>query len=175
MAAIPIPTNAAVATLEPSNDQDILQQLQAEDPGGVRLSSFCTTFKATKTKVPPGQARPVRNNNDPPARQQQQQRTRNYNEPESATGAPIVQIIDGEIVLQESSIQAPGARRSVQQVEEEFDQVVEEDSGSTIVGAGYNSFKEGRSKGPQHWTVKETKLFFEALRQLGTDFGKLFS
>jgi hypothetical protein len=175
--AIPTPTTAAVATLEPSKDKDILQQLQAEDPDGVRLSSFCTTFKGKKTKLPRGQPRPERNNNnnnnDPPTQQQQQQRTRRDHEPESSTGAPIVQIIDGEIVLQEASIEAPGARRSVQQVEEEFDQVVEEDAGLTIVGASYNSFKEGRNKGPQHWTVKETKLFYEALRQLGTDFGSM--
>jgi hypothetical protein len=175
VAAIPTPSTAVTAP-EPSKDIDVLQQLQGEDPDGVRLSSFCTIFKGKKTKLPQGQPRPVRNNNnnDPPTQQQQQQqRARRDHEPESATGAPIVQIIDGEIVLQESSLEAPGARRSVQQVEEEFDQVVEEDAGLTIVGASYNSFKEGRNKGPQHWTVKETKLFFEALRQLGTDFGSM--
>lgn len=38
-----------------------------------------------------------------------------------------------------------------------------------IVGASINSFVN--RKGPQHWTVKETERFYEALRQLGTDFG----
>jgi hypothetical protein len=174
VAAIPTPTTAALAIPEPSKDKDVLQQLQGEDPDGVRLSSFCTKFKGKKSKLPPGQPRPVRNNNNNDAPTQQQPRhARRDREPESATGAPIVQIIDGEIVLQESSLEAPGARRSVQQVEEDYDQVVEEDAGLTIVGASYNSFKEGRNKGPQHWTVKETKLFFEALRQLGTDFGSM--
>jgi hypothetical protein len=178
--ATPTPTTAALATSGPSADKDILQQLQSEDPGGIRLSSFCTTFKGNKRKSTQDQPRPApgpvenNNNNNPRMQQQQQQQqpTRGDNDPQDS-GAPTVQIIDGEIVLQMSSLVAPGARRSVEEVEEEFDQVVEEDAGLTIVGASYNSFKEGRNKGPQHWTVKETKLFFEALRQLGTDFGSM--
>jgi transcription factor TFIIIB component B'' len=83
------------------------------------------------------------------------------------TGTPVVQIINGEIVLQESSLMVPGARRSVQEVEAEFN-VVEEDAHMAIVGASYNSFVNRRA--PQHWSVDETKRFYDALRQLGTDF-----
>ena len=79
-----------------------------------------------------------------------------------------MQVIDGEIVLQESSLLVPGQRRTVQEVEEEFQDVVEEDAQLAIVGASYNSFIN--RKGPQHWTLKETERFFEGLRQLGTDF-----
>lgn len=85
-----------------------------------------------------------------------------------AMGAPVVKIVDGEIVLQESSLMVPGQRRTVQEVEEEFQDVVEEDAQLAIVGASYNSFVN--RKGPQHWTIDETKKFFEILRQMGTDF-----
>ena len=91
---------------------------------------------------------------------------------EANTGAPVVQMINGEIVLEESSLMFPGQRRSVKEVEEEFD-VIEEDAQLAIVGASYNSFVN--RKGPQHWNVTETKQFYQALRQLGTDFTSMES
>ena len=92
-------------------------------------------------------------------------------------GVPVVQIVDGEIVLQESSIMLP-TRRSVQEVEEEFqDNVVEEDAQLAIVQASYTSFltkgdaaTNGGKRGSGRWSVEETKKFYIALRQLGTDF-----
>lgn len=89
----------------------------------------------------------------------------------AASSGPVVQVVNGEIVLQESSMVVPGARRSVQEVEEEFQHVVEEETHSAVVGASYHSFVSRRA--PQHWTVEETKLFYHALRQVGTDFGTM--
>ena len=49
-----------------------------------------------------------------------------------------------------------------------FGEVVHEDATPAIVGASYTSFVP--RKGPQHWSLEETKRFYEALRQMGTDF-----
>jgi len=86
----------------------------------------------------------------------------------TTTAGPVVQIINGEIVLQASSMVVPNVRKTVAELEEEFDQVVEEEGHTAVVGASYNSFVQRRK--PQHWNVTETKLFYSALRQVGTDF-----
>ena len=78
----------------------------------------------------------------------------------------VVQIINGEIVLQESSMVVTGNSRP----EEEFP-VIEEEMQLAVVGASYNSFVSRRA--PQHWSVEETELFYDALRQVGTDFGTM--
>jgi hypothetical protein len=158
-------TSALVLTARPARSQEqdnnILEKLKAENPEGVRLRSFCSRFKGKKGKKDPEDKTPAspqkkEKSNAAPRKASNQQ-----------TGAPVVQIVDGRIVLQESSLRFPGQRRSVKEVEEEFD-VVEEDAQLAIVGASYNSFVN--RKGPRHWSVDETKRFYEALRQLGTDF-----
>lgn len=155
----------AVPTAKPDRskeqDNNILEKLKAENSEGVQLTSFCSNFKGKRRKKDledktPASPQKKEKSNAVPRRTSSQQ-----------TGAPVVQIVDGEIVLQESSLRFPGQRRSVKEVEEEFD-VVEEDAQLAIVGASYNSFVN--RKGPRHWNVVETKRFFEALRQLGTDF-----
>lgn len=178
----PVPAPAAPNSAPAaSQDQQILERLASENTSGVRLSSFCSAFKkkkqsrqkkgavaGTTTSTTKGISSATRskkttsisNNNI-------NSKTGNASTPE-ATGAPVVKIVDGEIVLQESSLVVPGQRRTVQEVEEEFQDVVEEDAQLAIVGASYNSFVN--RKGPQQWTVKETKRFFDALRQMGTDF-----
>jgi transcription factor TFIIIB component B'' len=172
----------------PPQDRDILERMVAENTEGARLNSFCSTFKGTKesrrrNKGPGSKTAPA--GNAPNSTNHSRQRgshsaaSNNTNNNHSrnsgsqrnasdAAGAPVVQVIDGEIVLQESSLMVPGQRRTVQEVEEEFQDVIEEDAQLAIVGASYNSFVN--RKGPQHWTLQETKRFFEALRQLGTDF-----
>jgi len=95
----------------------------------------------------------------------------------STNGAPSVQIVDGQIVLQESSVVLP-SRRTVQEVEEEFQgNVVEEDEQLNNVQASYTSFitkgdhVKTRKKGS--WSIEETAKFYVALQQLGTDFGSM--
>ena len=171
-------------------DREILDRLAAEDTGAARLSSFCSSFQRETTKPRrrkgkaanatetgksgnsshrgntqnqnPNTPSNSNNNNNTPANHA------NARNAADASGTPAVQIVDGEIVLQESSLVVPGQRRTVQEVEEEFQDVVEEDAQLAIVGASYNSFVN--RKGPQHWNAEDTKRFFEALRQLGTDF-----
>lgn len=95
---------------------------------------------------------------------------------------PVVQIVNGEIVLQESSMvfQGTGANDGTMNVaaagaEDAMMTVVEEENEMAIVGATYNSFATGRRLKPrtQHWSVPETQLFYEALRQVGVDFGTM--
>lgn len=147
------------------------EQLNAEAANGVRLSSFCSSFKVKRRRTGNKNAsRKATTTTTVAATVDRTDRVpgRPTDSETEPTGAPVVQIIDGEIVLKEASLVVPGARRSVQEVEEDFQHVVEEDAQMAIVGASYNSFVNRR--GPQHWTLDETKQFYEALRQLGTDF-----
>jgi Myb DNA-binding like len=120
---------------------------------------------------------------------------------------PVLQIVDGEIVLQESSMIFHGAvNDSVNHgtgigVDTEYGNytnhhhefhnsdtnqqhdlhnnhemmIVEEEAEMAIVGATYSSFATGRRARPNvsHWTVEETQLFYEALQQVGLDFGTM--
>lgn len=170
-------TNTPAPTVSFPADGHLLQRLASENPDGVRLGTFCSAFKGKKqprTKKGTGANAAPRANgtsNNAISRGNINASTSNSNTNSMApnmTGAPVVKIVDGEIVLQESSLLVPGQRRTVQEVEEEFQDVVEEDAQMAVVGASYNSFIN--RKGPQHWTIKDTKRFFEALRQMGTDF-----
>ena len=132
---------------------------------------------------------------------------------------PVVQIVNGEIVLQESSMVFHGSvmasgvgnptniydnnnasmngtntdggggggtnsgydgnNHSNNNHQEYHHQhpmtVVEEEAEMAIVGATYTSFATGRRARPKvsHWSVEETQLFYEALQQVGMDFGTM--
>lgn len=102
-------------------------------------------------------------------------KTQEKNKSKSSDG-PAVQIRNGEIVLQESSIvvagfQTAAGAAAAADAEGELE-VVEEEAQLAIVGASYHSFRTG-SKKPNRsnqWTVEETQLFYDALRQVGVDF-----
>lgn len=184
--ALVVANFSALALPEASTqDKETLERLASEDSAVSRLTAFCSSFKgAKKPRRRKGQVSKATQSGKASSSSTRNKQNQNPNTSTSsisnhqsigskrnasdALGAPVVQIVDGEIVLQESSLVVPGQRRTVQEVEEEFQDVVEEDAQLAIVGASYNSFVN--RKGPQHWTVGETKRFFEALRQLGTDF-----
>lgn len=86
---------------------------------------------------------------------------------------PVVQIVNGEIVLQESSMVFQGSGAGNDPGDNMT--VVEEEAEMAVVGATYTSFATGRRARPKtsHWTVEETQLFYEALRQVGLDFGTM--
>lgn len=180
-----------------SQDEATLERLGSENASGPTLSAFCSTFKIEKDVSEKGRGKRRKKNQDNP---QNDDATEHGNpnaagpiadkevvEPmedadmsvlqQAPAGVPVVQIIDGEIVLQESSLMLP-TRRTVQEVEEEFQDVVEEDAHPSIIQASYTSFltkgdaaTNGGKRGPQHWSLEETQNFYGALRQLGTDFG----
>lgn len=136
-------------------DQEELQTTAAA-PGSIALSTFCSKYRvkgviATVVKETPAPDQMLPEPEEPPV-----------------AAGPVVQIINGEIVLQASSMEVPNTRKTVAELEEEFDHVVEEEGHSTVVGASYTSFVD--RKKPLHWNVTETKLFYNALRQVGTDF-----
>jgi len=89
---------------------------------------------------------------------------------------PMVEINEaGEIIVKESSM-VVNARKTAEEVDRELTAegggaIVEEDT--DVLTATYNSFVQ-RTK-PQQWTVDETRLFYRALRQCGTDFAMMTS
>jgi Myb DNA-binding like len=108
-------------------------------------------------------------------------------QPPQQHAGPVVQIVNGEIVLQESSIIFHGSGATTGTAMEGADasaaapfdnaltEVVEEEAELAIVGATYTSFATGRRARPatSQWTVPETQLFYEALSQVGLDFGTM--
>jgi hypothetical protein len=148
-----------------NNTQDLATRdelLILEDTTGLpRLNSFCSKFRSKrkkKEKTGKEKAGPVP---DAPAAVAEESSSANV-----VSAGPVVQIINGEIVLQESSMVVSGNSKP----EEEFP-VIEEEMQLAVVGASYNSFVSRRA--PQHWSVEETELFYDALRQVGTDFGTM--
>lgn len=93
-------------------------------------------------------------------------------EEKDTRSGPLVEIIDGEIVIKQSSVIVVGGRQSTEEVDKELaadGAVVEEDS--YTLTATYNSFTN-RMK-TQHWKLDDTRLFYSALRQCGTDFSTM--
>lgn len=80
---------------------------------------------------------------------------------------PLVEVVDGEIVIRESSV-IVGQRRSTDEVDRAMEDVVVEDNG--LITATYASFLTKTRQKPKQWTVEETSLFYVALRQCGADF-----
>mmetsp|Transcript_1669 Transcript_1669/g.2643 ORF Transcript_1669/g.2643 Transcript_1669/m.2643 type:complete len:290 (+) Transcript_1669:138-1007(+) len=74
---------------------------------------------------------------------------------------PQVEIVNGKIVLKESSLNAPSLSSTTH---DDFEEVEE----GIHPTAKYSSFVPSRHSAI--WGIEETKRFYEALRQCGTDF-----
>ena len=84
---------------------------------------------------------------------------------------PLVEIVNGEIVIQQSSI-IVGGRQTTEEVDRQLNgHVVEEESAG--ITATYTSFRKHPKA--QTWTMAETRRFYWALRQCGTDFSTMES
>ncbi|CAJ1942212.1 unnamed protein product [Cylindrotheca closterium] len=151
-------------------DNQLIEKLKSEDPEGKSLSSFCSSFKVKKPKNADGDSETVGKKKKTNPNAPENDNDFHGNKEPAQRGVPEVQMVDGQIVLQESSLMFPGQRRTIQEVEAEYE-VVEEDAQLTIIGANCNSFVN--RKKPKHWTKEETKKFYEALMQLGTDFSSM--
>jgi Myb DNA-binding like len=99
-----------------------------------------------------------------------------------ALQGPVVQIVNGEIVLQPSSVVVVnGATANNGSHDVDPNQVVEvlveEEQHLAIVGASYGSYRNLSKdhRRPQHWDASDTKIFYDALRQVGTDFNLMRS
>jgi Myb DNA-binding like len=148
------------------SDPDATVVLPDNDTSGQpRLSTFCSRFRSKrKSKEKPAAAVPL---TEPAAQKTASAAQDAESSTPPNTAGPVVKVVNGEIVLQESSMVV---NNSSKPADEEFP-VIEEEAHLAVVGASYNSFVSRRA--PQHWTVAETQLFFEALRQVGTDFGTM--
>jgi len=83
-------------------------------------------------------------------------------------GAPQFQIIDGQIVVNQSTLQFDrhaAAAREAGELEEE----VEDDFTHHTTSSTYLK----RQQKPNHWTAVETETFYRGLRMFGTDFALL--
>jgi transcription factor TFIIIB component B'' len=157
-----------VGELTEPHDVSITPVLAGNKP---TLQTYCSKYRTKGKRQTPKKQKVIQKENDPTSSVSTGAEEEGSATATTAAG-PVVQVVNGEIVLQESSMVVPGARRSVQEVEEEFEQVVEEDvQHSAVVGASYNSFVSRRA--PQHWNVAETKKFYNALRQVGPDFATM--
>ena len=86
---------------------------------------------------------------------------------------PQVEVVDGRIMFSQGSLPVdPTARASTTDVN--FGDSVVEDSSSATgeVGAPYSSYLTPRGR-PRQWGVAETRAFYRALRQCGTDFNMM--
>lgn len=147
----------AVGASRPTAPEQPLEPLRPAPPEENKseptLATYCSRFRSKRKKKEAAAAAPAVADALPES------------EPAAPQG-PVVQIVNGEIVLQESSIVVAGSAKPDEDLP-----VVEEEAQLAVVGASYNSFVSRRA--PQHWTVEETQLFYEALRQVGCDFGTM--
>ena len=95
--------------------------------------------------------------------------------PPEAEG-PQVEIINGEIVISQKSLPShPETRTSTDQIDKEFGTVVEDETPTQLgaVQAKYDSYMTKPRAKSKRWSVEETKAFYRALRQCGTDFSMM--
>lgn len=132
--------------------------------GEKTMKAFCSKFKIPKearaASRPTSKADEHVNAPPPPPEDEKDERS-----------APFVEIINGEIVIKESSM-IVGGRRTTEEVDRELEGAVVEEENEGIT-ATYNSFTKRQKT--SRWTVEETKNFFLALRQCGTDFSTMES
>lgn len=97
---------------------------------------------------------------------------------EEATGPQVRVDEDGQIVIaQDSLLPNPETRQSTAQIDQELGgAVVDEGETPTQLGAihaRYDSYTTQPRTAPVRWSVTETKAFYNALRQCGTDFSMM--
>ena len=145
------------------------QQIPVTPRGEKQLTAFCSKFRVKKTKNGSNEDKKLFISEEKEDKNQNSTTTISSSNKRQPVG-PMVKVVNGEIVLQESSVLVDGGETT--KPEDEFP-VVEEDAQPAIIGASYNSFVNRRK--PQHWSPQETELFYDALRQVGVDFSSMES
>lgn len=87
--------------------------------------------------------------------------------PSQATAGPQFRIVDGQIVLDQSSLVMDRHARAVA-TQGEMEMVEENDFTRLITSSSF--MNTSKLKGPNIWTAEETKLFYRGLAMFGTDF-----
>lgn len=166
------------------------------------LSSFCSTFKVKKPRKKRQQKQRSQQPDAPGTNSRTNDRNKNgsdsvdnhrflnsgtgtsasaYTDKEIGTVAtnkqgPSVQIVNGEIVLQEKSLEYEANDAAIDNDKNNsyYTTVVEEESQLAIINASYNSFlPDHKQRRNNWWTDEETMQFYIALRQVGVDFGTM--
>ena len=130
--------------------------------GQPRLKAFCTTFKSKPRKS--AAAAPAIPAAAAPAAYDE--------EKDMEPSGPVVSIVNGEIVLQESSMVVAGNKTGNQTLEDEDAEVVEEEAQLGGISSTYASYRKTKAAGG-HWPAADTRKFYQALRQVGQDFGTM--
>eukprot|EP00559_Dactyliosolen_fragilissimus_P008115 CAMPEP_0184872156 /NCGR_PEP_ID=MMETSP0580-20130426/41124_1 /TAXON_ID=1118495 /ORGANISM="Dactyliosolen fragilissimus" /LENGTH=662 /DNA_ID=CAMNT_0027374905 /DNA_START=96 /DNA_END=2084 /DNA_ORIENTATION=+ len=141
-------------------------------PGEKTLKDFCSGFKVPleDRKEKKKTESEIKSNQRNSATVETQDSTISESEAVEESG-PVVEVINGQIVIKESSM-IINKRRTTEEIEEELkgNVVHEESVGLT---ATYSSFTN-RNKSIR-WSVEETYKFYNALRMCGTDFSTMES
>ena len=168
--------------------------IPAPKQGEKTMKEFCSKFpipreRNSRKNSNNGKRGNKNNNNDPEdvtsvvtssssVKLERSFRNNNHSQPPVTTNnGPAVEIINGEIVIQQSSITISN-RKTMKEIDEEYLQeegdLVVEDVTNGIIQATYRSFLKETPK-TQHWTPTETHQFYNVLRQCGTDFSMMTS
>ncbi|KAL3804524.1 hypothetical protein HJC23_002563 [Cyclotella cryptica] len=179
-------------TLEENADGDETEEehaMKAKSLQGATLKSFCSKYPRQKKEKqsdqdPKGQKKTVSFETDPEATKQEAVNDTSapsasalLSDATTDTDAPQVEIIDGEIVVRHSSLMPdPQHRTPTSLIDEEFGTAIIEDESSSSLGiiqAKHDSYLTNPRTRPSRWSVDETKAFYRALRQCGTDLSMM--
>jgi len=164
--AIATPNDSMIVESEEQKNKEEEQKKPQENEETkvevLKMSRFCTSFKAIK---------PAENATERTLKSTKNKRSNgvlNNEEIVEEQAGPAVQIINGEIVLQESSMILHGNVKLPTEEDDEY-QVVEEEDQLGGIGSTYTSFSTKRVQSAM-WTVEDTQLFYTCLRMVGMDF-----
>mmetsp|Transcript_5668 Transcript_5668/g.12473 ORF Transcript_5668/g.12473 Transcript_5668/m.12473 type:complete len:236 (+) Transcript_5668:156-863(+) len=135
------------------------------------LVDFCDSgFLRNKRKLDNGQSKVLNVDSDFKSKKTSAARPADYDYGAAAGGGdtdprdlgPRVEIINGQIVIKESSLMI--ANQDSMIAEGEYEEVEE----GVHAGSRYSSFLNKRKS--KSWGIEETRLFYKALQQCGTEF-----
>ena len=146
--------------------------------GAKSLKDFCRSYVDPEEEVEKGSKLKKRKksgdaatklSNDVASKSNKVARNHGSHDNDSTIGsAPMVELVDGEIVIRESSLEVGGGASNI--VEDEYEEVHE---GAGEMTATYTSFTDKLKS--KRWSIEETKLFYNALRQVGSDFSTMMA
>jgi len=146
--------------------------------GAKSLKDFCRSYVDPEEEVEKGSKLKKRKksgdattklSNDVASTSNKVARNHGSHDNDSTIGsAPMVELVDGEIVIRESSLEVGGGASNI--VEDEYEEVHE---GAGEMTATYTSFTDKLKS--KRWSIEETKLFYNALRQVGSDFSTMMA
>ena len=168
----------SVAIVDHTPPVQLPPEIPENTTGKPTIGSYCSSFKVKQPK--PSEETPTQTatNHQVPETSNNNRIIKNNDTLESsgatfAASGPVVQIINGEIVVQESSLDYFENGNNNNQIEDSTENytIVEEDTQLAVVNAKYTSFlPESKQRKSNCWNTDDTIHFYHALRQVGLDF-----